>query len=176
MSKSNAAAELVHSKEINNFRENFRKIYLALKKSSEDNKHLIRKCRILGRRLAERGSKLHQLVQIKKKDDGLVQDLRYKLKDAWMSSETYRSREHAANRLVKLMRSELDKLKAEVNRLHLENKGLKDELQQRSSNFFGNKSSRSATSTLLGDLPARPTTAGQLSLVRVARNNVNESV
>ena len=71
-----SGAQLVHSQEINHFRENFRKLFLALTKSSEDNKQLIRKCRMLGRNLAETGTKLHQVLEIKLKDDGLIQDLR----------------------------------------------------------------------------------------------------
>ena len=71
-----SGAQLVHSQEINHFRENFRKVFLALTKSSEDNKQLIRKCRMLGRNLAETGTKLHQVLEVKLKDDGLIQDLR----------------------------------------------------------------------------------------------------
>ena len=142
-SKSKAAAQLVHSQEINHFRENFRKVFLALQKSSKDNKQLIRKCRLLGRQLSETGTKLYQLLEIKQKDEGLIQNLRFKLKEAWMTSETYRSRESAANGLVKQMKGELEKLKAEVNRLHLDNKELKMQLSQQSSTaFFASKGAR----------------------------------
>jgi len=172
----NAAAQLVHSQEINHFRESFRKVFLALQKSSEDNKTLIRKCRTLGRRLAETGTKLHQLVEIKRKDDGLVQDLRFKLKDAWMTAETYRSREHSANRLVKQMKSELDKLKAEVNRLHIENKELNTQLQQSSTQLFSKHRNRttshasdgsvrsSTQSTRPGVTLSRPSTSAGLGV------------
>lgn len=181
-SKSKAAAQLVHSQEINHFRENFRKVFLALQKSSEDNKHLIRKCRLLGRQLAETGTKLYHLLEIKQKDEGLVQNLRFKLKEAWMTSETYRSRENAANQLVKQMKGELDKLKAEVNRLHLDNKELKMQLSQQSSTaFFASKGtgqswggvSRPKTSTGVASgrtLDRRASTGGQDSQQSRQRN------
>ena len=165
MSLANSAARLVHSKEINHFRENFRKVFLALQQSSADNKDLIMKCRNLGRKLAEQGTKMHKLLEIKKKDEGLLQDLRFKLKDAWMTSETYRSREDAANRLVKQMRSELDKLKAEVNRLHLENKHLQEDLHEASTGrFFQSQSRTTSKSAVASSPPSLSASAGSASL------------
>jgi hypothetical protein len=73
-----------------------------------------------------------------------------------MVSETYRSREDAANRLVKQMKSELDKLKAEVNRLHLDNKELKAQLAHQSTSIF----SADAPGALS---PRRPATLDVLS-------------
>lgn len=135
MSGTNAAAQLVYTKEINHFRESFQRVFLALQKSSSSNKELINKCRLLGRKLADSGTKLNKLLVLKQKDDGLVNTLRFELKEAWMTSETYRSRENAANKLVKQMKAELDKLKAEVNRLYMENKQLKEANEKGFSRF-----------------------------------------
>ncbi|NXU46219.1 CFA58 protein, partial [Drymodes brunneopygia] len=93
------------------FRVEYEKLLAIMKKSRENEKHLMEKCRKLSAELAEKSSKVAVLTKLTHDDEETIASLKAELEKAWKMVDKAYEREQKTKEMI-------DSLKKEISRLN----------------------------------------------------------
>lgn len=103
--------ELVSDKSLEKFRIQYEKLYLALKKSNENEEKLMRKCKELSNELINDRNKISKVIDLASKDENNVILLKNEINKAWKMVDITKEKEKKGKKTIEILRSEISSLK-----------------------------------------------------------------
>ncbi|NWV41309.1 CFA58 protein, partial [Grantiella picta] len=92
------------------FRVEYEKLLAIMKKSRENEKHLMEKCRKLRAELAEKSSKVAVLTKLSKDDGDTISSLKSELEKAWKMVDRAQEREEKTKETIDSLQNEISRL------------------------------------------------------------------
>ncbi|NXD90154.1 CFA58 protein, partial [Chaetorhynchus papuensis] len=92
------------------FRVEYEKLLAVMKKSRENEKHLMEKCRKLSAELAEKSSKVAVLTKLTKDDGETISSLKSELEKAWKMVDKAHEREQKTKETINSLKKEISRL------------------------------------------------------------------
>ncbi|NXC00181.1 CFA58 protein, partial [Orthonyx spaldingii] len=92
------------------FRVEYEKLLAVMKKSRENEKHLMEKCRKLSAELVEKSSKVAVLTKLTKDDEETISSLKLELEKAWKMVDKAYEREHKTKETINSLNKEISRL------------------------------------------------------------------
>ncbi|NXC44608.1 CFA58 protein, partial [Penelope pileata] len=92
------------------FRTEYEKLYAVLKKSHENEKRLMQKCRELNAELVVNSSKVAALTKLSKDDRGTISSMKTELEKAWKMVDVAYEKEQKAKETIRSLQEEIARL------------------------------------------------------------------
>ncbi|NXH94477.1 CFA58 protein, partial [Pachycephala philippinensis] len=92
------------------FRVEYEKLIAIMKKSRENEKHLMEKCRKLSAELVEKSSKVAVLTKLTKDDEETISSLKLELEKAWKMVDKAHEREQKTKETINSLKKEISRL------------------------------------------------------------------
>eukprot|EP00698_Gefionella_okellyi_P003771 TRINITY_DN13508_c0_g1_i1.p1 TRINITY_DN13508_c0_g1~~TRINITY_DN13508_c0_g1_i1.p1 ORF type:complete len:877 (-),score=280.18 TRINITY_DN13508_c0_g1_i1:69-2699(-) len=102
--------ELVGDKSLERFRVEYEKLHRALRKSHDNEKRLIRKCRELNSAIVANTAKVSLALKMSSDDHSTIQSLRKEIERAWKLVESAHEKESRAKETIQHLRLEISNL------------------------------------------------------------------
>jgi cilia- and flagella-associated protein 58 len=103
-------SELVGDKSLERFRTEYEKLHLALKKSHENEKKLIKKCRELNSEIVSNASKVQHALRMSRSDQNNITLLKKEIDNAWKIVAAAQEKEKRARETIQRLKGEIEKL------------------------------------------------------------------
>ncbi|KFV14163.1 Coiled-coil domain-containing protein 147, partial [Pterocles gutturalis] len=97
-------------KTLEKFRIEYEKLHAVLKKSHENEKRLMEKCRELNAELVANSSKVAALTKLSKDDRGTISSLKTEIEKAWKMVDTAHEKEQKAKETINSLQEEIARL------------------------------------------------------------------
>uniref|UniRef100_A0A8C3JES5 Cilia and flagella associated protein 58 n=1 Tax=Calidris pygmaea TaxID=425635 RepID=A0A8C3JES5_9CHAR len=97
-------------KTLEKFRIEYEKLHAVMKKSHENEKRLMEKCRQLNAELVVNSSKIAALTKISKDDRGTISSMKAEIEKAWKMVDTASEKEQKANEMIDSLQEEISRL------------------------------------------------------------------
>ncbi|CAM9179748.1 unnamed protein product, partial [Phaeothamnion confervicola] len=109
-------SELVGDKSLERFRLEYEKLHRALKKSHEQEKRLIKKCRELNGEIVNNAAKVQTALKLSQEDQATIASLRKEIEKAWTMVDAAHDKEVRAKDTVEALKAEISNLSKLVER------------------------------------------------------------
>ncbi|GMI43157.1 hypothetical protein TrCOL_g9754 [Triparma columacea] len=103
-------SELVGDESLSKFREEYEKLHRALKKSHDQEKRLVKKCRELNTEIVNNAAKVQYALQLAQKDDTTIASLRKEIEKAWAMVDVSHEKELRAKDTITQLKDEINNL------------------------------------------------------------------
>ena len=103
-------SELVGDESLSKFREEYEKLHRALKKSHDQEKRLVKKCRELNTEIVNNAAKVQYALQLAQKDDTTIASLRKEIEKAWAMVDVSHEKELRAKETITQLKDEINNL------------------------------------------------------------------
>ncbi|CAM9549325.1 unnamed protein product, partial [Choristocarpus tenellus] len=103
-------SELVGDKSLERFRLEYEKLHRALKKSHEQEKRLIKKCRELNGEIVNNAAKVQTALKLSQEDQTTIGSLRKEIEKAWTMVDVAHEKEVRAKDTINLLKEEISNL------------------------------------------------------------------
>eukprot|EP00520_Triparma_pacifica_P005870 CAMPEP_0118657374 /NCGR_PEP_ID=MMETSP0785-20121206/13984_1 /TAXON_ID=91992 /ORGANISM="Bolidomonas pacifica, Strain CCMP 1866" /LENGTH=865 /DNA_ID=CAMNT_0006550287 /DNA_START=8 /DNA_END=2602 /DNA_ORIENTATION=+ len=103
-------SELVGDESLSKFREEYEKLHRALKKSHDQEKRLVKKCRELNTEIVNNAAKVQYALQLAQKDDTTIANLRKEIEKAWAMVDMSHEKELRAKETITQLKDEINNL------------------------------------------------------------------
>mmetsp|Transcript_11726 Transcript_11726/g.15306 ORF Transcript_11726/g.15306 Transcript_11726/m.15306 type:complete len:887 (-) Transcript_11726:297-2957(-) len=103
-------SELVGDKSLEKFRVEYEKLHRALRKSHEQEKRLVKKCRELNAEIVNNAAKVQTALKLSQEDQANIATLRKEIDRAWKMVETAHQKEERAKETITSLKDEIEKL------------------------------------------------------------------
>jgi flagellar biosynthesis chaperone FliJ len=97
-------------KSLEHFRVEYEKIHRALRKSVDNERRLIKKCKELNSEIVSNASKVQTAVRLSQEDQVTISNLKKEIEKAWKMVQESHDKEQAARETTQLLRAEVQKL------------------------------------------------------------------
>ncbi|NXD77940.1 CFA58 protein, partial [Halcyon senegalensis] len=97
-------------KTLEKFRIEYEKLHAVMKKSHENEKRLMEKCRALNAELVVNSSKVAALTKLSQDDEGTISSMRTELEKAWKMVDTAYEKEQKAKETINSLQKEIARL------------------------------------------------------------------
>ncbi|NWR60208.1 CFA58 protein, partial [Bucorvus abyssinicus] len=101
---------LKRDKTLEKFRIEYEKLHAVLKKSHENEKRLMEKCRALNAELVVNSSKVAALTKLSKDDLGTISSMKTEIEKAWKMVDTTHEKEQKAKKTINSLQKEIERL------------------------------------------------------------------
>ncbi len=112
---SQVLSELVGDKSLDRFRQEYEKLHRALKKSHENEKRLIKKCRELNQEIVQNAAKVQTALRLSTEDRNNLALLKREIDKAWKMVDAATEREARARDTIQQLKTEIQNLGKLVN-------------------------------------------------------------
>ena len=102
--------ELISDKSLEKFRIEYEKLHSTLKKSHQNEKKLIKKCRELNEELKLNASKVTKAIKLSSEDENSIALLKNEIDKAWKMVDVAQEKEKKGKRTIQQLRSEIANL------------------------------------------------------------------
>ncbi|CAN0371601.1 unnamed protein product, partial [Ectocarpus sp. 12 AP-2014] len=103
-------SELVGDKSLERFRLEYEKLHRALKKSHEQEKRLIKKCRELNGEIVNNAAKVQTALKLSQEDQATIGSLRKEIEKAWTMVDVAHEKEVRAKDTINQLKEEISNL------------------------------------------------------------------
>ena len=108
-------AELIGDKSLDKFRLEYEKLHRSLKKSHENEKRLIKKCRELNQEIVQNAAKVQTALRLSTEDRNNLALLKREIDKAWKMVDAATERESRARETIQQLKNEIQNLGRLVN-------------------------------------------------------------
>uniref|UniRef100_A0A7S4DWC9 BZIP domain-containing protein n=1 Tax=Lotharella globosa TaxID=91324 RepID=A0A7S4DWC9_9EUKA len=102
--------DLASDKNLDRFREEYHKLYTALKKSHQSEQRLIEQCRKLNNEIVANASKVQSALRLSRQDHLSIQILKKEIDKAWKMVDSAKEREKQSRETIHRLRDEVQNL------------------------------------------------------------------
>ena len=102
--------ELVGDKSLERFRLEFEKLHRGLKKSNENEKRLIKKCRELNGEIVNNAAKVQTALKLSQEDQSTIGELKTEIEKAWKMVDSSHEKEVRAKETIQSLQEEITNL------------------------------------------------------------------
>ncbi|OHT16896.1 hypothetical protein TRFO_41464 [Tritrichomonas foetus] len=102
--------DIVDDHSLDNFRNEFTRLFLAVKKSHENNTALIDKCRSLNTEIMANSTKVNSVLQLSQDDERTIAGLRFEFEKAWKMVEISQEKENKSRDIIDSLKGEIGNL------------------------------------------------------------------
>ncbi len=102
--------ELVGDKSLERFRQEYEKLHFTLKKSHENEKRLIKKCRELNTEIVSNASKIQTALRLSLQDQNSIALLKKEIDKAWRMVDGAQEKERSARETISRLKAEITNL------------------------------------------------------------------